>query len=359
MRSYLQLAELAQAAREVLDARTWGYYASGADDEITLAHNASAWRDLRLRPRMFAGVGTPELGTTVLGQRVDLPVLVAPMAFQGLAHPDAEVGMLRAAGRHGTVMCLSTLSNTPVEQATAVGPPVWFQLYVVRDRGLTRALVERVEAAGCRALVVTVDTPVLGRRLADSRSGFVLPPDLPLPNLPVHAEVLAQSVDAGSALAHFASTVLDPALTWADLEALAGSTSLPIIAKGVLRADDARRAVDHGARAVIVSNHGGRQLDTTVPTAWVLPEVVEAVGDRAEVYVDGGIRSGTDVLKALALGARAVLVGRPLLWGLAAHGEAGAAVVLQMLREELERAMALSGCGSVEVCTRDLVWPGA
>jgi 4-hydroxymandelate oxidase len=356
-RRYLEMSELAQVAKDKLDPATYAYFASGADEEQTLADNAAAWRALRLRPRCLVGVSRRSLATTLLGQPVQMPVVVAPMAFQGLAHASAELGMVEAANDAGVAFCLSTLANTSMEQVRASAQvPVWFQLYVVRDRARTASVVQRAQAAGCGALVVTVDTPVLGRRHADARSGFVLPPHLALPNLPVSGALLGQHLDARSALARFASEVLDPGLTWRDLEALAASTTLPVVVKGVLRADDARRAVEHGARGVIVSNHGGRQLDGAVPTAWALPEVVEAVGQQAEVYVDGGIRSGTDVLRALALGARAVLLGRAVLWGLSADGPTGARWVLDQLRDELDRAMALCGCASVQDCSADLLW---
>jgi 4-hydroxymandelate oxidase len=336
----------------------WGYFRSGADSELTLAANPAAWQSLRLMPRMLVDVSSRDLSTTVLGQDLAFPVLVAPTAFQRMAHPDGELATARAVASTGTIMVLSTISNTPVEQVAATGANTWFQLYVHRDREISRALVRRVEDAGCRALVVTVDTPLLGRREADVRTGFRMPGHLRLPNMEEQGRALqADSTSQGSALAQYAADSLDPSMTWADIERFAADTPLPVVVKGVLRVDDARRAVDHGARAVVVSNHGGRQLDTVPATAEVIEGIVDAVGDRCEVLVDGGLRRGTDVLKALALGARAVLVGRPVLWGLAVNGKAGVQDVLQILREELDRAMALSGCPDLGHCTRDLVWP--
>lgn len=358
MSSFLNVNDYEGAAREILDANTLGYFVSGADGEHTLAHNLLAWEKLLLRPRAFVDVERRDLATMVLGQRVSMPMLVAPMAFQRMAHPDGEVAAVRASGAQGTIYCLSTISNTPVEQVVdQASGPVWFQLYVDRERSRARELVARVAHAGCKALVVTVDTPLLGNRDADVRGGFTMPGHLELPNLAGHGGAMrGETPEPGSVLANFARNSLDPSLTWKDMESFAAGTDLPVVAKGVLRADDARKAVDHGARAIIVSNHGGRQLDTAIPTAWALPEIVEAVGDDVEVYVDGGLRRGTDVLKALAMGARAVLIGRPVLWGLAVDGEAGASRVLSILRQELDLAMALAGCPDLQACTPDLLW---
>jgi 4-hydroxymandelate oxidase len=354
----LNLFDYGHAAAQQLDPKALGYFASGADDEVTLGHNRRAWEELRLRPRAFTDVSKRDLSTTVLGHKLDLPFFVAPMAFQQMAHPEGELATVRAAGDAGTAYCLSTISNKPVEEVLAAATgPVFFQLYVIQDRERGHDLVARVAEAGCQALVVTVDTPLIGNREADSRTGFTMPTHLRLPNLPGEgAELKRGSEDPGSALFRFAKKCLDPSLSWKDLEAFASRTSLPVIAKGILRADDARRAVDHGAKGIVVSNHGGRQLDTSVPTAWALPEIVAEVGSEAEVYVDGGIRRGTDVLKALSMGARAVLVGRPVMWGLALNGQQGVAHVLQLLKEEVDLAFALAGCRGVADCTPDLLW---
>ena len=276
-----------------------------------------------------------------------MPVLVAPTAFHRLAHPDGELASVRAAGAAGVPFVLSTLSNTAVEEVTAAATgPVWFQLYVYRDRGATRALVERVAAAGCRALVLTVDAPYIGRRERDVRRRFALPDHLSLPNLQAGFDrVPAAAADSG--LAAYVAALLDPGLSWKDLEWLRSITSLPIWVKGIVRADDARRAVDAGVAGIIVSNHGGRQLDTAPATIDVLPVVADAVAGRAEVLVDGGVRRGTDVVKALALGARAVLIGRPQVHALAVGGPHGVAHLLRLLRDELEVAMALCGCATL------------
>lgn len=344
----ITLTDLELAARERLCAMAWGYYASGADEQTTLADNLAAFDRIRLRPRVLVDVSKRSLATTVLSRGIDLPVIVAPTAMQGLAHPRGEQATAEAAAQAGTVMVLSTFSNTPVETVAAAAP-TWFQLYVYKDRGACRALVQRAEAAGCEALVVTVDAPLLGRRLADLRHGFHLPPELALPNLLDH-NALMRSPNAGSALQHFVREMLDPSLSWKDLDWLRANTSLPVLIKGVLRPDDAARAMKAGCAGVVVSNHGGRQLDGAIAAVDALPEIADACD--GEVYMDGGVRRGTDIVKALALGARAVLVGRPMLWGLAL-GEPTRP--LTILGEELDRAMALCGAPTVGDLTRDLV----
>ncbi|MBK9036718.1 MAG: alpha-hydroxy-acid oxidizing protein [Myxococcales bacterium] len=356
MTDVIELADLERLARARLTDVAWGYYASGADDELTLGRNAAAYRELVLHYRVLVDVAQRRLATTVLGQPVELPVLVAPTAFHRLAHADGELATARGAGAAGTVMILSTLSNTPVEDVVAAAAgPVWFQLYVYRDRGRTEALVRRVEAAGCQALVLTVDAPLLGQRVRDVRNRFSLPAGLDLAN--VDGDVVAARTGeiAESGLAAYFAALLDPSLSWRDVAWLRGVTRLPIVIKGVVRADDARRAVDAGVAAVVVSNHGGRQLDTSPATIEVLPAVAAAAADAVEVYVDGGVRRGTDVVKALARGARAVLIGRPVLWGLAVDGADGVATALAILRRELDLAMALCGCPDLAGITPDLL----
>ena len=354
----LNLRELQALAREKLSPLAYDYYASGAHDERTLGENVAAWERIALHYRVLVDVSTRDASTTVLGTRVSLPVLVAPTAFHGLACADAELATVRAAGRSGTVMILSSLSNTRVEHVCAAsGGPVWFQLYVYRDRGATAALVARAEAAGARALVLTVDAPLLGRRERDVRNRFHLPAGLRVENMSAagHGDVDMQGAESG--LAAYVATKLDPALSWKDVEWLRSITKLPLLVKGVVRADDAVRAVQAGASGIVVSNHGGRQLDGSPATATVLGPIADAVNGRIEVLVDGGIRRGTAVLRALALGARAVLVGRPILWGLAVAGEDGAHGVLEALRAELDQARALAGCAQVTDVTRDLLFP--
>jgi 4-hydroxymandelate oxidase len=344
----LTLAALEQAARDVLEPMTLGYYASGADEERTLADNPLAFDRLALRPRVLVDVSSRSMKTEVLGRSLDLPVLVAPMAMQALAHPQGERATAKAAADAGTVMVLSTFSNTPLEEVAAIAP-TWFQLYVYKDREASAALVRRAERAGCEALVVTVDAPVLGRRLADIHHAFHLPDDLPLPNL-LDDDRLMRAGGSGSALQHFVGSMLDPSLSWKDIDWLRSVTSLPILLKGVLRADDARRAMQAGCAGVIVSNHGGRQLDGAIAAVDALPAITEVCDGL--VLMDGGVRRGTDIVKAIALGADAVLLGRPMLYGLAMED---AGLPLRILAEELDRAMALCGAPSVRELTRDLV----
>ena len=352
---FLNLAEIELAARERLAPLAYEYYVGGANDEVTVRENRAAFERLALRYRVLVDVSRRSTSTTVLGTPVDFPVLVAPTAFQRLACDDGELATARAASASGTVMILSTASTCTIEDVGAIGGRLWFQLYVYADRGLTKALVERAEAAGMRAIVLTVDAPVLGRRERDLRNRFHLPDGVRLANVPSSGSVPMPTGHGESGLAnHFASGI-DSGLTWRDVDWLRSITRLPVLIKGIVRGDDAARAVEHGAAGVIVSNHGGRQLDTAIASLRALPEVAEAVAGRAEVLLDGGVRRGTDVIKAIALGARAVLIGRPVVWGLAAGGEAGARRVLELLRAEVDLAMALCGCPTVSDISRDLV----
>jgi len=354
----LNLQELEALARTRVERIAWDYYASGADDEHCLRRNCSAFASYELHYRVLVDVAHRELATTVLGERIAMPVIVAPTAFHRLAHDDGELASVRGTGDAGTVFILSTLSNTAVEDVVAAASgPVWFQLYVYRDRAATEALVRRVEAAGCRALVLTVDAPVLGRRERDVRNRFALPPHLGVQNLYAagYAPVAAQDNESG--LAAYFATLLDPSLTWEAITWLRSITSLPVIVKGIVRADDAARAVAAGAAGIVVSNHGGRQLDAAPATIDVVARIADAIGGSAEILLDGGVRRGSDVVKAIALGAKAVLVGRPVLWGLAAGGREGVAHALGLLRRELDLAMALCGCPDIAAITRDLVRP--
>jgi isopentenyl diphosphate isomerase/L-lactate dehydrogenase-like FMN-dependent dehydrogenase len=335
------VADFERLAEERLETGAFGYFAGGSGDELALTGNVEAWRRLRLRPRVLVDVSEVSTSTSVLGTPVSMPLLVAPTAIQRLAHPDGEPGMARAAAAAGTIMCLSTLATaTPAQVAAAApGGARWFQLYVFRDRGVTRAFVEEAVEHAFGAIVLTVDAPRLGRRERDFRTGFRVPAEIAVPSM-------AALGDWEGATPLELLGAIDPSLGWDDLEELRGLSPLPLVLKGVQTAEDAALACEHGVDAIVVSNHGGRQLDAVAPTAELLPEVVEAVGGRIEVYVDGGIRRGSDVVKALALGARAVLAGRAPLWGLACDGEAGARRVLELLREEIELALALCGCPS-------------
>lgn len=338
----------------------WGYIAGGANDEVTLGANRAAFDRLRIRYRTMVDVSTRDLCTTVLGTPVSMPLLVAPTAMQKLAHADGECGTARAARAAGTLMITSTTATTGLREVCAASPgPMWFQLYLYQDRGKSRALIEEAVQAGYTGVMLTVDAPLLGRRERDIRLGFTLPKTLTLANAAVAGMgvVPDASEDASGLMLHFRS-LHDAALVPKDIAWVREVSGLPVIVKGVVRGDDAERAVEHGASAIVVSNHGGRQLDTAIPSIEALPEVVGAVGSRAEVYVDGGIRRGTDVIKALALGARAALIGRPVLWGLAVNGEAGVLAVLELLRQEIDLAMALCGARSVSEITRDLLADG-
>lgn len=341
-----------QLARTRLTTSAYDYYAGGAGDEITLRENEAAWSRRRLLPRVLVDVERCDLTTTVLGHAVAMPILTAPCALNRLAHPDGELAVARAVSALGTGQVLSTLSSTPLEEVARAAPaPRWFQLYIYRDREVTRELVRRAEAAGYTAICVTVDVPRPGNRERDLHNAFSVPEDVRAANFD-HA--ISDTTD-GSALFTYINAQFDPALTWASLDWLVGITALPVVVKGVLAPADARLAVAHGARGIGVSNHGGRQLDTALASADALAPIVDAVGDTAEVYVDGGIRRGTDVLKALALGARAVLVGRPYLWGLAVDGERGVYRVLSLLRDDLALAMALAGTPRVAAIDRALL----
>jgi 4-hydroxymandelate oxidase len=344
----VDLAELERGARERLEPGAYDYFAGGTDDELTMAANPAAWRRLRLRPHVLRDVGEVSTATTVLGAPVSLPVLVAPVAYQRLAHPDGELASAAGAAGAATLMVLSTNATVSLEEVAAVAPeaPRWFQLYVYRDRRVAADLVRRAAAAGYRAVVLTADLPVPVNRLRDLRNRFHLPPWTELANLTAPAA----RVDVVNIARHF-----DPSLTLEAIGWLRGLAELPVVVKGVLRGDDAAACVESGASGMVVSNHGGRALDGSVTTAEALPEVVEAVGGRAEVYVDGGVRRGTDVVKALALGARAVLVGRPVVWGLASGGAGGVRAVLGGYREELERSLALCGTPTLADVTPDLV----
>ncbi len=355
----INLFEYEALASQNLSQMAWDYFASGAGDEVTLRDNRTAFERLKLRPRMLVDVSQRDLRTTILGRSLSMPILIAPMAFQCLAHSEGELATARVAADLGIVTILSTMATKSIEEVAAVnnGSPQWFQLYVHRDRSLTRALVDRAYKAGFSALCLTVDAPMLGRRERDTRHQFHLPTGLELANF-VGLEGFEMLQEAGeSSLFTYFARQLDPSITWDDLEWLQSLSPLPLVVKGILRGDDALRAVERGVKAIIVSNHGGRQLDGAIATIDALGEVVAAVGGRVEVLVDGGIRRGTDILKALALGAKAVAIGRPILWGLAAGGAVGVQHVLELLKAELDLAMALSGCAKLADIDSSLISP--
>ncbi|MEU8175014.1 alpha-hydroxy acid oxidase [Microbispora hainanensis] len=336
------------AARTRLDPAHYDYFAGGAGDEVTVKANEAAFARLALLPRVLRGAGTPDIGVTLLGSRVAMPVLVAPTAFHRLADPEGEKATARAAAAAETVMIVSMAATVAVEDiaAAAPGATLWFQLYVQPDMDFTESIVRRAEKAGCAALVVTADSPARGRRDQDVRNGF---DDLPEG---MHCENLRDGDGDGDGdvdgdRGPVRPIVMSPAISWEHVDLLRRMTRLPIVLKGVTHPADARLALDHGVSALYVSNHGGRQLDGVPATVDLLPEIVAAVGGAIPVLMDGGIRRGTDVVKAMALGASAVAVGRPVIWGLAAGGECGVARVLELLRDEVEHALTLCGLASI------------
>ncbi|MBE9207547.1 alpha-hydroxy-acid oxidizing protein [Nostoc sp. LEGE 06077] len=355
----INLWEYEQLAKQHLSQMAFDYYSSGAWDEITLLDNRAAFERMKLRPRMLVDVSDRNLTTSILGQSLQLPLLIAPMAFQCLAHPQGELATALAAATAGVGMVLSTMATKSLEEVAAVGYKhnalQWFQLYIHKDRGLTRNLVERAYAAGYKALCLTVDAPILGRRERDLRNEFTLPSGLHLANIVNISGLNIPQEQGESGLFTYFAQQLNPAVTWRDLEWLQSLSPLPLVLKGILRGDDAVRAVEYGAKAIVVSNHGGRQLDGAIASFDALTEIVASVDNQAEVLLDGGIRRGTDILKALAVGAKAVLIGRPVLWGLAVAGQVGVSHIISLLEDELSVAMALSGCTSIKDIDSSLV----
>ncbi|KFP18287.1 Hydroxyacid oxidase 1, partial [Egretta garzetta] len=339
------IADFEEYAKKFLPKSVYDYYRSGADDQETLADNVAAFSRWKLYPRVLRDVSVMDLSASVLGQKISMPVCVGATAMQRMAHADGEAATAKACQAMGTGMMLSSWATSSIEEVAEAAPAGlhWLQLYVYKDREVTKSLVKRAERAGYKGIFVTVDTPFLGRRIADVRNKFQLPPHL------------RKDFGENSGLAVYVAEAIDASVNWKDIKWLRGLTSLPIVAKGILRADDAKEAVKIGVNGILVSNHGARQLDGVPATIDVLPEIIEAVEGKVEVFLDGGVRKGTDVLKALALGAKAVFIGRPLIWGLVYQGEEGAKEVLQMLKEEFRLAMALTGCRRVEEIGRTLI----
>ena len=346
-----------RAAKACLPEMAWAYISGAAADEVTLRWNREAYDRLPLRPRVLVDVSKIDTRITLLGRELPFPILLAPTAYQKLTHPEGDLATATGAGAANATLVASVFATHSIEEiaATAKGP-LWFQLYVQPDRGLTRELVQRAEAAGCEALVLTVDTPVLGPRYRELRMKFALPPGVERANLKGLAFAAAAHRPTAD---NIYSAVLDPKLTWKDLDWLRSLSKLPLLLKGVLNPDDAERAVQAGVAGLIVSNHGARNMDTAPATIDVLPDVVARVAGRMPVLVDGGIRRGTDILKALALGANAVLLGRPYLYGLAVDGAAGVARVVNILRRELEMAMAISGRPTIAAIDSSAIWQPA
>ncbi|MFJ2787287.1 alpha-hydroxy acid oxidase [Streptomyces sp. NPDC093249] len=342
----LTLADVEDRARAVLAPEVYDFVAGGSGDESTLNANRAAFDRCHLVPRVLSGAASADTTTTLLGVPASMPVAVAPMAFHSVVHPDGEPAVSRAAAGAGIPFTAATLASRPLDELTAADGALFLQLYWLRDRARTEWLIDEAERLGARALILTVDVPFMGRRLRDLRNGFAVPAHAAPVNLPDAQRGAGQSVGG------HAAAVIDPTLSWSDLERLRRRTRLPLVLKGVLDPADARRAVDLGADGLVVSNHGGRQLDGAVPSLLALPAIRAEVGDACEVLLDSGVRSGTDVLRALALGASGVLLGRPVLWGLASGGEAGVTSALELLRTEIEVAMALAGAPHVAAAGR-------
>lgn len=353
----VNVLEFEALARECIDPQAYDFIAGGSDDEVTLGANRTAYERIAFRPRVLVDVSTVDTSTEILGRRIAFPVLLAPTALQAMVHPDGELATARAAAEAGTVMVVSTLASRTVEEiGAATDGPKWFQLYCYKEKSVTEELVRRAEAAGYEAICLTVDVPRLGRREQDLRNGFALHEGILPKNFEGIADLAGVSAaEHGSIVAAYVVGLLDDGLTWDDVAWLKSITKLPVWVKGILTAEDATLSAEAGVQGIIVSNHGGRQLDGSPATIDVLSEIREAVGAEIPLLLDGGIRRGTDVVKALALGAKAVLIGRPYLWGLGVGGQSGVARVLEMLRVEVELAMALCGCPDIEAVTRQHV----
>lgn len=336
-------------AGKILDPTVFDYYRGGARDELTLADNRAAFDRIRIRHRVLRGVGERDLTTTVQGTSLAFPVIVAPMALQAMAHPEGEPGTAQGVEDAGTLMVVSTMATFSLEEVQqASAAPKWFQVYIYKDRSVTLDMVERAKAAGYQALVLTVDTPIVGVRERDVRNAFSMPEGLRFANFEKYGLQDMGVRGHGSQLARYSQDRFETALRWEDVTWLAEASGLPVWVKGLVHPEDAELAVEAGVGGIIVSNHGARQLDTSIATIDALPEVVAAVKGRVEVLLDGGVRRGTDIMKALALGARAVLLGRPILYGLALEGRAGVARVLGLLKEELDIDMALAGFRTID-----------
>jgi (S)-2-hydroxy-acid oxidase len=348
--------EYEHLAKHRMPKMSFDYFANGSEDQVTLRENRAAFTRIRLRPRILVDVSTIDLTTSVLGFNIDMPIMVAPTALHKLAHPEGELATARAAAAANTIMILSSSASCSIEEVASTGPGIrLFQLYVYKDRNITRTLVQRAEHFGYKAIVLTVDTPRLGRREADFKNGFTMPPHIKYRNLEGLMNLNMSSKSSKSELAAWADSHFDRTLNWKDLKWLKSITKLPVLVKGILTAEDAVLAVQNGVSGIMVSNHGARQLDHVPASISVLEEVVKAVAGRVPVFLDGGVRRGTDVFKALALGASGVFVGRPIPFALAVDGEAGARKALQMLRDELELTMALMGVCSVNDIRRQHV----
>jgi len=353
----VNLEDFEAAAKPRLTPSAYAYIAGAAADELTAARNRQAFCAIRLKPRVLIDASHLDTRIELLGRKLEFPILLAPVAYHKLAHPEGELATALGAGMAGAALVVSTYATVTLEQiAKAATGPLWMQLYVTPDRAFTRELVRRAEAAGYAALCLTVDSPVFGTRNREQRAGFCLPADARTENMTALGSALQKTLHVPTDGVY--SPIVDPSLQWKDVDWLCSFAKLPVVLKGILAPEDARLAFEHGAAGIVVSNHGGRNLDTVPATIEALPGVVEAVQGRLPVLLDGGVRRGTDVLKALALGAKAVFIGRPYAWGLAVGGAAGVAEVVRILRNEFRSAMALCGTTSLARITREAIWPG-
>lgn len=352
----LNLLDFEKSIQSGLAPSAKDYYQSGSMDESTLKDNLAAFKRIKFLPRILKDVSNTTTATAFAGQSLKVPVLISPTAFLGMAHDDGELAVARAAHSANTIMICSTLSNTPIEDITAsTKATVWFQLYVYKDRQATLALIERAKHAGCKALVVTVDAPFLGRREQDVRNQFQLPAHLEISNLLADNTSKLPNKEGHSGIAHYFENLINKSLTWRDIDWLKQHADMPIYLKGILHPKDASLAVEHGVDGIIVSNHGGRQLDGSIASIDALPAIARAVNKQVPIIMDGGIRRGSDILKAIALGAQCVGIGRPVIWGLNHSGQQGVEAIFNILQSELALAMALAGCSSVDDISSDIL----
>jgi 4-hydroxymandelate oxidase len=355
-RKMATVSDFEPLAKHRMSHMAYEYVSGGAGDELTLRDNIQAYDRIRIHPRVLVDVSELDTRTTILGQALDFPIIMAPTAYHRIMHPQGELATVRGAAKAGAMMIASSFATTTIEDMSrAATSPLWFQLYCVRDRGFTKELVQRAENSGCKALFITVDTPVTGNRHRETRVGFALPPGIDRANYRGLGGT-ASTTSHRPTEREIYSVVLDPTLTWKEIEWIRSFARVPVVIKGVLSPLDAAKGVSAGVSAIAVSNHGARNLDTVPATIDALPRVADAVKGQVPLFVDGGVRRGTDVLKALALGASAVLVGRPYLYGLAAQGAEGVATVMTMLRTELEMAMALAGRRTLKEIDRSVLW---
>jgi isopentenyl diphosphate isomerase/L-lactate dehydrogenase-like FMN-dependent dehydrogenase len=355
--SWLNLYELEAIAKQKVEATAFDYIASGANDEITLRNNVESYKKIQLVPRRLASNKHPSTAIELLGQKMDYPILIAPTAFHGLSHKDAELGTAHAANKTNTTMILSTLSNTTIEETSVAGANMWFQLYIFNNREITLELIRKAEEHGYKALVITVDAPILGKRERDIRNQFHLPNHLSIANLAMHMD--AAQLDerkSASSLESFFQEQLNNELNWDDIHWLNSQTTLPIILKGILHPEDAKLALQAKIAGIVISNHGGRQLDTEITSIDALPAIAAIVKETIPIIIDGGIRRGTDILKAIALGANAVLIGRPIVWGLADEGIDGSVKVINFLQEEFKQSMQLVGCKNIKELSNEFIY---